>query len=226
MLCYGSGFKSGNNRRPKIDMVQVNRMNGWLRRAMIAGAAALMATGAQAQFSESYNFLKAVRDADGAAATKALEKPGSLIINTRDYSTGETALHITVKRRDLTWTSFMLGRGANPNVRDSTGETPLIIATRMAFVEGANLLIERGAQIDLANNNGETPLIIAAQSRNLPMVRLLIANGADPKKADRIAGKSAIDYATEDSRAAPVLKLLQEAKPVPPKGPVAGPVIR
>ena len=196
-----------------------------IARATIVAAATLMTAGpAMAQFSESYNFLKSVRDADGAAATKALDKTSNGIVNTRDYTNGESALHITVKRRDMTWTSFMLAKGANPNVKDSQGDTPLMAATRVGFVEGVNLLIQQGAQVDLVNGNGETPLIVAAQTRNIPLVRILLAAGADPKKSDRIAGKSAIDYATGDPRSVAVLKVLQEA-PVAakPKPKIAGP---
>ncbi|RVT92600.1 ankyrin repeat domain-containing protein [Sphingomonas crocodyli] len=194
-------------------------------KAAIVAAATLMATGpAMAQFSDSYNFLKGVRDADGTEVTKALDKSANGIINTRDYSTGESALHITVKRRDMTWTTFMLAKGANPNVKDQQGETPLMAATRVGFIEGANLLIERGAQVDLANGNGETPLIVATQARNVPMVRILLTAGADPKKGDRISGKSALDYATSDPRAAAVLKVLQEAPAAAkPKPKIAGP---
>lgn len=179
---------------------------------------------AAAQFSDSYNFLNAVRQSDGAKATKALEGTGSTMVNTRDYSTGETALAITVKRRDLTWTSFLLGKGANPNVRDGQGNAPLHIAALLGFSEGAELLISRKAQVNLANNSGETPLIIAVQQRNIPLVRMLLNNGADPKMSDRIAGKSARDYAAEDPRGAAVLKVLDESKAtVAPKPKLSGP---
>ena len=38
---------------------------------------------ASAQFSDSYNFLKAVRDRDGSKATDLLSKPGTVIVDTR-----------------------------------------------------------------------------------------------------------------------------------------------
>jgi ankyrin repeat protein len=189
-----------------------------------AALLALLPAPAAAQFSDSYNFLNAVRQSDGMKATKALEGNGATLINTRDYSTGETALIITIKRRDLTWTNFMLSRGANPNVKDSQGNSALHIAALLGFPEGAELLLSRKAQVNLGNNSGETPLIIAVQQRNLAMIRLLLANGADPKQADRIAGKSARDYAAEDSRGAAVLKVLDEVKAtVAPKPKLSGP---
>jgi uncharacterized protein len=53
------------------------------------------------------------------------------------------------------------------------------------------------------------------------MVRLLLGKGANPKRTDRVAGYSALDYAKQDGRAGAILKLL-EAKPETPKA-IAGP---
>jgi len=183
-----------------------------LRLSIAAAALAIATTPAVAQFSDSYTFLNAVRQADGEKATKALQGSKATMVNTRDYSTGETALAITIKRRDLTWSSFLLGRGADPNIRDGQGNAPLHIAALLGFNEGAELLLRQNAQVNLANNSGETPLIIAVQQRNVSMVRLLLANGANPKQADRIAGKSARDYAADDPRGVAVLKVIDESK--------------
>lgn len=183
-----------------------------IRFTLVGAMLAIAAAPAAAQFSDSFNFLQAVRSRDGDKVTKALQGNRATIINTKDYSTGETALAITIKGHDLTWSSFLLGRGANPNVRDAQGNAPLHIAARLGFQEGAQLLLGQGAQVNLANNSGETPLIVAVQKRDVPMVRLLLANGADARIPDRIAGKSARDYAAEDSRSAAVLKVIDESK--------------
>lgn len=190
----------------------------------IAGAALAMTlmipTAAVAQFSDSYNFLKAVRDRDGQKVTDILKKPGSVIIDTRDQSTGETGLHIVAKGRDMIWLNFLLSRGAKVDARDNKGVTPLIIATQIGFSEGVLLLLQRGASIDLANNSGETPLILAVQNRDLGLVTQLLASGASPAKKDRVAGMSARDYAARDPRAGTILKQIDAAKPIKP---AAGP---
>lgn len=176
-----------------------------------------------AQFSDSYNFLKAVRDHDGDKVTELVNKPGSTLINTRDGSTGETALLITTARRDTNWMAFLLSKGANPNLGDARGETPLLLATQLRFMEGAQLLLRNSAQVDKANGSGETPLIRAVQLRDLPMIRFLVAQGANPDKRD-LTGNSARDYARQDSRGAGLLEALASAKPgKAPSGPMQGP---
>jgi ankyrin repeat protein len=170
----------------------------WL--AAMAAIAMLVPAAASAQFSDSYTFLKAVRERDGDKATTMLNEPGSTVVNTKDITTGETALHIVTARRDLTWIGFLLQRGANPNVRDRNGVTPLMVATNLRFADGAETLLSRKAKVDETNNSGETALIRAVQLRDLAMVRLLLKNGADPDKQDTIAGQSARDYAKDDFR--------------------------
>ncbi len=180
---------------------------------------------ALAQFSDGYNFLKAVRDRDGAKVSEILGKPGSTIVNTRDASSGQTGLHIVVERRDSAWLQFLLAKGANPNLTDGQGTTPLMLATRLRFIEGAQVLLDSGAQVDKANDSGETPLIRAVQLRDLPLIRLLVSKGANPDKADTLAGMSARDYAQRDNRSQSILDILNEAKGGGTKrGAVQGPV--
>lgn len=180
---------------------------------------------AQAQFSDNYNFLKAVKDKDGQKVTDLIQKPGSTVINSRDVSSGENALHLVVARRDASWLSFLLSKGANPNLTDNDGNTPLMDAVQGRFEEGARTLISYKAQVDKVNDSGETPLIRAVQLRDVGLVRLLVAQGANPDKRDTIAGMSARDYAARDGRTPGLVEALDAAKPAAaPKGPVQGPV--
>ncbi|MGD9811547.1 MAG: ankyrin repeat domain-containing protein [Sphingobium sp.] len=180
---------------------------------------------ATAQFSDSYNFLKAVRDRDGAKVMEIIGRPGSTTVNTRDLSTGETALHIVVDKRDTTWLTFLLGKGANPNLTDNEGTTPLMLATRLRFIEGAEILLDHGAQVDKTNSSGETPLIRAVQLRDTPMIRLLVSKGASPSKRDTLAGMSARDYAVRDGRSQAIIDILDNAKKGASESkPVQGPV--
>ncbi len=177
--------------------------------AMLQIASGIVAPAAQAQFSDSYNFLKAVRERKGADAEKFLAEPGTVIINTRDGTTGETALHIVVQRRDSTWLGYLLQKGANPNLADKKGTTPLMLATQINFVDGIDTLVKRKAVVDQTNRSGETALILAVQLRNSEAVRLLLKAGADPDKKDSRAGYSARDYAKQDGRASAIVSIIE-----------------
>lgn len=192
------------------------------RRALLPLAVVAIAAPAQAQFSDSYNFLKAVKDRNGAKAQELLNSNAATLVDTRDLSTGERAIHIVTRERDRNWLAFLLQKGANPNSKDGRGTTALQIAASIGFVEGAQLLLLRGAQVDLANSQGETPLILAVQQRDVAMVRLLLTEGADPTRKDTVTGMSARDYATRDGRSQAILRLMDEIKPTPKK-PLAGP---
>jgi len=194
-------------------------------RAAALALALLSPVAAQAQFSDSYNFLKAVKDADGQKVTDLIQKPGSTVINSRDVTSGETALHLVIARRDNTWLSFLLAKGANPNLTDNRGNTPLMNAVQARFEDGVRTLLAGGAQIDKANGSGETPLIRAVQLRDVGLVRLLVAQGANADKRDSIAGMSARDYAEQESRTPGLVEAVTASKPkTAPSGPVQGPV--
>jgi len=194
------------------------------RSALFAAAAlALLPLPAVAQnFSDSYQFLEAVRKADGAKVNEFLNKPGTRIIDTRSPDTGETALHIVARRGDSTYLRFLLAKGADPNARDRAGNTPMLIAVTQGFNEGVDILIKAKANVDLANSSGETPLIRAVQLRNVDAVRILLDGGADPDKADLMAGQSARAYAASDSRSPAIAKMLANA-PRKERKAVAGP---
>ena len=132
-----------------------------LRMATIAIAVAAAAPAAAQMMSDGYEFLEAVRDRDGVKVSEALSRPGTVLVNSRDIGTGETALHIVTQRRDAVWIRFLTQNGANPNVADENGVTPLEIAGRLGFAEGVKELLEAGARVDAPNATGETPLIAA-----------------------------------------------------------------
>ena len=189
--------------------------------AAVAALALAIPAGAQG-YSDSFNFLKAVRERDGTKATELVSQPGTAVINLRDQGSGEAALHIVTKGRDYTWLSFLLGKGARPDIQNNSGETPLAIAAQLGWTDGAELLLGRGANVDLPNSRGETPLIMAVHNRDVPMVRLLLSHGANPKKVDHVAGYSALDYAKQDNRAQPIVKILEGTTGAPAR-PAAGP---
>lgn len=192
---------------------------------IIAAAACVgaFAAPATAQFSQSYNLIDAVKDRDAAKAKEVLDKPGSTAVNTLDEQTGETALQIVTRARDLGWMAFLLQNGAQPDVRDRHGNTALMIAVQIGYDQGAELLLGQGANVNATNNRGETPLIMAVHNHDLALARTLLEVGANPRQTDTVAGMSARDYAERDPRSATILKLIDSIKVAPPSHKVAGP---
>ncbi len=162
------------------------------------------------RMSDSYEFLKAVRDANGNKVTEILDKPGQNVVNARDAA-GEGALHIAAKRSDASYLRFLLSRGANANLQDGRGNTAMMLATTSSCSECVDVLVSQRANVNLANASGETPLIRAVQLRNLPLTQRLLTIGANPDQRDVIAGMSARDYAKRDTRSAALAKLLADA---------------
>jgi hypothetical protein len=193
-------------------MLITRRALGLLAALALAG----LAVPATAQFSESYNFLKAVREKDGAKANEILDKPGNTVVNTRDSDTGETALHITTRRSDATWTGFVLQKGANANARDREGNTPLMLATQVRWAEGVKIFTSIKVQVNLQNRLGETALMKAVQNRDSVIAKMLIDAGASPDLSDS-TGTSPRSLAESDPRAAAVARLFKDIPVQKPK---------
>lgn len=196
--------------------------------ARLALAAVLVAsaTASPAQrMSESYEFLKAVREANGTKVTELLDKPGVTVVNTKEQGTGETALHMVAKRGDAAYIRFLASRGANLNAQDARGNTPVMVAASAGMLDCVEVLTKLRANLNLANASGETPLIRAVQYRNVELTRMLLASGANPDQRDVLAGMSAREYATRDGRSPAITKLLDEAPKVTTRA-TSGPKLR
>ena len=191
-------------------------------------AGCLAAPLAAQNYSDGYNFLKAIRDRDSAKVQAFVSNPSSSAINSRDGKTGDGALHILVQDRNLEWLAFLLAHGARPDLQNNDGNSALALAAQLGWVEGATQLLARGARVDLPNVRGETPLILAVQSRQLPiadrvaMIELLIGQGADPRRQDSFAGYSALDYARQENRSPAIVRAL-EATPAAQPSAAFGP---
>jgi uncharacterized protein len=178
-------------------------MHGLRKSATAIGAALALgmsiATPAGAQmYSEGYKFLQAVEKAldgeDSSEVTEMLTVPGSTVVNSRDLTSGRTAIHMAVERRNGIWIDYLYQQGANVNIADRDGITPLIQAVQLGYIEGVEKLIAHGARVDVQNSSGETPLMYAVHARNTELMRVLLEAGASPDRTDH-SGRSARDYA-------------------------------
>ncbi|HWU74420.1 MAG TPA: ankyrin repeat domain-containing protein [Sphingomonas sp.] len=194
----------------------------------LAGALAVTALPAAAQLasgSPGYQFLDAVKNDKGNDVESILAKPGSRIIDTQDPSTGEGALHIVVRRDDSRYLSYLLAKGANPNIKNRQGDTPLLVAVDRGYGDLIPILLKHKANPNLAGDGGQTPLIKAVLRRDEQMARDLLDGGADPDKRDYMAGKSARDYANGDARSPGMIQLFAKLPAAPKRG-VSGPTLR
>jgi ankyrin repeat protein len=190
--------------------VKRGRLFAMVALPVFAGAMATAMPAFAQLMSPGYKFLEAVRKKEGAEVEQALGETGPTLINTRDATTGDTALHIVTARRDLNWLNFLLFKGGNPNIRNTRGVTPLSQAVLLGWVEGAELLIEKGARVDEPGDAGETPLINAVHMRNGELVAILLKAGADPSRADN-SGRSARDYAALQGKDTAIAAALESA---------------
>lgn len=184
-------------------------------------AATTMAAPAAAQFSDAYKFIKAVKDKDLNGANKLLTGGNSTIVNVRDSATGDTALGMVVRRRDMDWIRFLYFKGADVNLTGTDGSTPLLLAATQGYTEAVEMLLEMKARPDIKNRQGETALIKAVQARDLASVKALLEAGANPDQTDN-TGVSARTYAVADARGGPVARLLKDL-PAGRTAPVQGP---
>jgi ankyrin repeat protein len=170
----------------------VNR--GFLVRIVAAAVLGLMAMPASAQqISEASQFMKAVKERDAEKAIALISSPGSTVLNSRNPDSGDGALHLLVRERDVTWIGYLLNKGARADLQNRDGMTPLALAAQIGWIEGAERLLRGGAKVDFPNRQGETPLILAVHNRDIGMVRLLLSRGADPNRGDTVSGHSALD---------------------------------
>jgi ankyrin repeat protein len=195
-------------------------------RFALAGAllASALPAAAQIKGSPGYEFLNAVREDKDADVDKILAKPGTRIIDTQDPNSGEGALHIVAKRNDSRYTAYLLAKGANPNLKDKAGNTPLLLAIDRGYAGLIPILLKGKANPNLAGEGGQTPLIKAVLRRDEDMVRALLDAGSDPDRKDYLAGKSARDYANEDTRNSSLAKVFADI-PVKSRRAVSGPTL-
>ncbi|WP_374131005.1 ankyrin repeat domain-containing protein [Sphingomonas sp. 28-62-20] len=205
-------------------MMAMVRLAALAMLVMMSGVALVSPAAAQLSQSPGSKFLSAVKEEKNNEVVAALSVGGATVVNTRDFSSRETALHIVAKRGNLLYTRFLLQKGADPNLRDIKGNTPLMVAVSGGFADLIAPLVAAKTNVNQGNDSGETPLIRAVQRRDLAMVRELIAAGADPDQADSLAGKSARAYADEDTRTPALARLFVDI-PKRQRRAVSGPTL-
>ncbi|KAL3192206.1 hypothetical protein MRX96_059186 [Rhipicephalus microplus] len=89
-------------------------------------------------------------------------------------STGNTALHLAARRRDLDIMRFLVECQSPINHQNAEGQTPLHVAAREGDEQAVKLFHHAGANPNLIDNEDRTPLHIATQLGHVGVVELLI----------------------------------------------------
>ncbi|KAG8192630.1 hypothetical protein JTE90_017194 [Oedothorax gibbosus] len=107
--------------------------------------------------------------------------PSTPHLNKKNHK-GETLLHRTVIKGDMTRVRELLDQGAEVNTQDNNGWTPLHEASNHGHLELASLLLERGALPNVPSlKDLVTPLHDALLNHyQMDMAALLVSKGADP----------------------------------------------
>src|SRR5687768_15375385 len=122
LLCYAGWIKSRL-------MGIIGVVRNFVRMVALAALAASAIPATAQGTSDSYKFLKAVREGKGEVVDEMVSTPG-FQINTKERATGDGALHILAARRNLNWMNFLIGKGARPDLQNQLGMTPLAIAAQ------------------------------------------------------------------------------------------------
>jgi hypothetical protein len=95
--------------------------------------------------------------------------------------------------------------------RGNENWSQLHYASLLDSPQSVSVLLANGVDVDAIDTHGLTALMIASFQGFLPVVELLVEGGADIAKAERDAGKTAIDMAREHGHLA-VVKYLEPAE--------------
>lgn len=161
----------------------------------------------QAQFSDTWEFLKAVDEVDYREMRNRIFKGANV---NRKNGDGFPAMVIAADKRNRELINFLLEQGVKVDATtEQRGETALMRRAEVGDFETIALLLESGADPSLQDKSGLTALMRAARSRKPRVVKQLLEAGAGFDQAD-FTGKSALGYA-RDVRARRVIRLLEEA---------------
>ncbi|MCH8861914.1 MAG: ankyrin repeat domain-containing protein [Proteobacteria bacterium] len=168
---------------------------------------AVFSAPSQAQFSDTWEFLKAVEEVDYLEMRNRIFKGANV---NRKNSDGFPAIVIAAEKRNQKLIKFLLDQGVKINATTTERkETALMRRAEVGDFETLSQLLDLGADVDLRDKSGVTALMRAARNRKQRVVRRLLEAGAAVDATD-FTGKSALGYA-RDARARRVVRLLEEA---------------
>lgn len=104
-----------------------------------------------------------------------------------------SVLHVTAYVGLVSFASYLLSRGSDPDVKDEDGHTPLVYAVMKGQHEMVSLLLQHDASHDIkikTNYYGPRQSLItyACRLNHVAVIRALVNGGVDPMAKDTIGG--------------------------------------
>lgn len=164
---------------------------------------------AQAQFSDRFEFLRAIEKADYLETRQRLDN--GVYINTHN-SDGISALMLASQTSGPPWTKLLLDRDADPDIRnESDGRTAMMFYAERGNKLGVELMLSFKAEVDVQDDLGETALMKAVRAAELRIVQMLLKSEPDLYLTDS-TGRDVFDISLEMRRSGKSLAITKALK--------------
>ncbi|XP_047481981.1 uncharacterized protein LOC125034276 isoform X2 [Penaeus chinensis] len=116
--------------------------------------------------------------------------------------------------KDIISLKYIIGKGVDPNCRDSYGSTPLHVAASHSDLEITSALLEAGANTEAKDQFGDMPLHTATRAGSVGLVKALLDKGANENARD-YEGKTAAELAAAFGKTELLELLFDRPQPLP-----------
>jgi uncharacterized protein len=180
---------------------------GLMAGMMLMMVAGFILTPAEAQFSPTFEFLKALKKDDYAGIKSNLMQGAN--VNAKDDD-GRPAIIIATDMGEPAVVKFLLEQSAHVDeTNKATGETALMRAAEAGDKISTGVLLYYKANVNEQDKHGETPLIKASRAGHREIVKILLDSGADVNLQD-YTGQTALDH-VQNTRQKAIERMLTDA---------------
>ncbi|XP_039454486.1 ankyrin repeat and EF-hand domain-containing protein 1a isoform X2 [Oreochromis aureus] len=133
------------------------------------------------QTLQIYRLLQLVHEVDKAQIEKMVQFGVEDLINLTEPKDGVGVLHVAVSANSLELVTFLLSKGADPNVQDKRGRTPIMLAAELGNDPIVSLLAHSEANLRLLDVEGKNVLFycIYPTKRHCRCLQVLLKCGAN-----------------------------------------------